>query len=60
MAWQVCQNASLRVTKHAKAGTAYYHGQMLWNDISNNIKLCTSLSSFKNALYKYLIAKPQF
>ncbi len=26
----------------------------------NNIKLCTSLSSFKNALYKYLIAKPQF
>ncbi len=60
------RNASLRVTKHAKARTAYYHGsyalsgQRLWNDLPNNIKLCTSLSSFKNALYKYLIAKPQF
>ncbi len=60
------RNASLRVTKHTKARTAYYHGsfalsgQRLWNELPNNIKLCTSLSSFKNALYKYLIAKPQF
>ncbi len=60
------RNASLRVTKHAKARTAYYYGsfalsgQRLWNDLPNNIKLCTSLSSFKNALYKCLIAKPQF
>ncbi len=60
------RNASVRVTKHAKARTAYYHGsfalsgQRLWNDLPNNIKLFTSLSSFKNALYKYLIAKSQF
>ncbi len=60
------RNVSLRVTKHTKARIAYYHGsfalsgQWLWNDLPNNIKLCTSLSSFKNALYKYLIAKPQF
>ncbi len=60
------RNASLRVTKHPKARAAYYHGsfalsgQRLWNDLPNNIKLCTSFSSFKNALYKYLIAKPQF
>ncbi len=60
------RNASLRVTKDAKARTAYYHGsfalsgQRLWNDLPNNIKLCTSLCRFKNALYKYLIAKPQF
>ncbi len=60
------RNALLRVTKHAKARTAYYQssfalsGQTLWNDLPNNIKLCTSLSSFKNALYKCLIAKPQF
>ncbi len=58
------RNAPSRVTKHAKARTAYYHssfalsGQRLWNDLPNNSKLCTSLSSFKNALYKYLIAKP--
>ncbi len=37
------RNASLRVTKHAKARTVYYHGsftlsgQRLWNDLSNNI-----------------------
>ncbi len=60
------RNASLRVTKHAKARTAYYHGsfalsdQWLWIDLPNNIKLCTPLSTFKNALYEYLIAKPQF
>ncbi len=60
------RNVSLRVTKHAKARTAYYHGsfalsgQRLWNDLPNNIKLYTSSSSFTNALYKYLIAKPQF
>ncbi len=39
------RNASLRVTEHAKARTAYYHssfalsGQRLWNDLPNNIKL---------------------
>ncbi len=38
-------NASLRVIKHVKARTAYYHGgfavydQRLWNDLPNNIKL---------------------
>ncbi len=60
------RNALLRVTKHAKARTAYYHdcfalfAQRLWNDLPNNIKFCTSLSSSKNALFKYLIDKPQF
>ncbi len=61
------RNASLRVvTKHANARTAYYHGSFalsgkrLWNYLPNSIKLCTSLSHFKNALYKYLIAEPQF
>ncbi len=49
------RNASLRVTKHAKAITPYYHssfalsGQRLWSDLPNNVKLYTSLSSFKNA-----------
>ncbi len=58
------RHASLRVTKDAKARTAYYHGsfalsgQPLSNVLLNNIKLCTSLSSFKNALY--MIAKQQF
>ncbi len=39
------RNVSLRVTKHAKARTVYYHasfalsGQRLWNDFPNNIKL---------------------
>ncbi len=42
------RNASLTVSKHDKARTAYYHGsfalsgQRLWNDLPNNIKLCTS------------------
>ncbi len=44
------KNASLRVTKNAKARTVYYHGsfafsgQRLWNDLPTNIKLCTALS----------------
>ncbi len=59
-------NASLRVTKYVKARTAYYNSsfalycQRLWNALTKYVKLCTSLSSFKNAPYTYMITKPQF
>ncbi len=59
-------------TRHAsqlrstKTRTAYYHrnltvsGNKLWNDLPFNIQNCTTLPSFKNALYKLCLTKTQF
>ncbi len=49
-----------------KSCTVYYHlsftvsGLNLWNSLSRNIRECTSLSSFKSTLFKFIYAKSQF
>ncbi len=46
--------------------TAYYYrsftvsGLKLWNSLHNDIKECTSISSFKWSLYNHMVTKPQF
>ncbi len=56
-------SSQLRATK---SHTTYYHhsfivsGLNLWNSPSRNIQESTSLSSFKNALFKFISAKPPF
>ncbi len=57
-------NASqLRATSNR---TAHYHlsftvsASNLWNDLPSNIRKLSPMSSFKNALYAHIIAKPQF
>ncbi len=46
--------------------TAYYcrsftvSGLTLWKSLTNHIKECTSLSSFKWSLYNNMLTKPQF
>ncbi len=46
--------------------TVYYYrsftvsGLNLWNSLPNHIKEYTSLSSFKQSLYNYMMTKPQF
>ncbi len=46
--------------------TAYYYrsftvsGLNLPNSLSNHIKECTSLSSFKQSLYNHMVTKPHF
>jgi len=58
------RNASqLRATK---TRTAYYQrsftvsGQQLFNNLPRNIQNCSTLPSFKSALYSHMVVKPQF
>ncbi len=51
--------------RSTKTRTAYYHrsftvfGHKLWNDLPSNIQNCTTLPSFKNALYNIYLTKTQ-
>ncbi len=56
-------SSQLRLTK---TRTSYYHrsftvsGHKLWNDLPSTIQNCTTLPTFKKALYKFYLDKIQF
>ena len=52
--------------RSTKTRTTYYHksftvsGHKLWNDLPSTIQNCTTLPTFKKALYKFYLDKTQF
>ncbi len=52
--------------RSTKTRTTYNHrsftvsGHKLWNDLLSTIQNCTTLPTFKNALYKFYLDKTQF
>ncbi len=52
--------------RSTKTRTSYYHrsftvsGYTLWNDLPSTIQICTTLPTFKKALYKFSLDKTQF
>lgn len=45
-------------TKECSQNSLYYRGVQKFNEITQEMKLCTSLSAFKNLCFEYVEAKP--